>query len=56
MGGADVLAQAQRYHLLDLTGLARLVEGDVLLHGNEPTTTEAAELLRAGLLDLERMR
>ncbi len=34
-GAAVVLAEAQRYQLPDLAGLARLVEGDVLLHGND---------------------
>ncbi len=38
---ASVLEQAQRYHLLDLAGLARLVEGDVLLHRNEPAAALA---------------
>ncbi|GIH08030.1 transcriptional regulator [Rhizocola hellebori] len=39
---ARVLAEAQRYHLPDLAGLARLVEGDVLLHRNDPAAALAA--------------
>jgi transcriptional regulator with XRE-family HTH domain len=39
---ALLLAEAQRYHLLDLAGLARLVAGDVLLHRNEPAAALAA--------------